>query len=67
MPRKEYDYLPKDLECVRGHHFTEEVLHKLHYVSNLDAPVKATIPHGALDNVRCPVKGCGAPVKEPTS
>jgi hypothetical protein len=67
MPRKEYDYLPKDLECVKGHPFTEEVLHKLHYVEGLDAPVQATIPAGALDDVRCPVEGCGSPVKEPSS
>jgi hypothetical protein len=67
MPRKEYDDLPTDLECVQGHHFTEKVLHKLHYVEGVDAPVDAKIPHGGLDKVRCPKEGCGAPVKEPTS
>ena len=65
MPRKEYDYLPKVLECEKGHLFTEEVLHKLHYVEGLDAPVQVTIPEGALEDVRCQVEGCGSPPKDP--
>jgi hypothetical protein len=65
MPRKEYDYLPKVLECQKGHLFTEDVLHKLHYVEGLDWPVQVTIPAGAFDDVRCPVEGCGSPPKDP--
>jgi hypothetical protein len=65
MPRKEYDYLPKVLECQKGHLFTEDVLHKLHYVEGFDWPVQVTIPAGALDDVRCQVEGCGSPPTDP--
>jgi hypothetical protein len=64
MP-KEYKFLPTRLQCIQnGHPFTEEVLKKVHYVAGHDAPIFSTIPKGALDDVRCPVPGCGSLVQQ---
>jgi hypothetical protein len=65
MPRKEYDDLPHKLECIEnGHLFTAQVRKKLHYVDGVDAPVLATVPAGALDNIRCTYPGCNSLVRE---
>ncbi len=65
MPRKQYGYLPHDLVCIeKGHPSTQKVRKKLHYVAYSNEIVKATVPAGALDKLRCTYPGCNSPVKE---
>jgi hypothetical protein len=64
MPEKD-EFLPAELQCIEnGHRFRERVWQKVHYVEDHDEPIFSTIPKGALDDVRCPVPGCGSLVQE---
>jgi hypothetical protein len=59
------EFLPANLECIKnGHHFTAQVRKKVHYIEEGGQPVFSTVPHGSLDNLRCPVEGCGSRVEE---
>ena len=62
---EKYEFLPTKLQCIEnGHPFTERVRKKVHYYEEGGEPIFSTIPKGALDNVRCPVRGCGSLVEE---
>jgi len=65
MPRRQYENRPTDLRCIdNGHLVTMQVRNKLHYVDGYGPPVRFSIPHGALDHLRCPVPGCGSLLEE---
>jgi hypothetical protein len=48
-----------------GYPFNAEIWQTLHYAMGTNEVVRITTPKGALDNVWCPVEGCGSRPKDP--
>ena len=66
MPERDV-YMFRNLECENGHPWPEpvEILEREHTVAYRNEVHAVTTPHGALDDIRCPVPGCGAQPKDP--
>jgi hypothetical protein len=56
--RKQQELRPVTMKCGNGHTFSWQLPHKLHYIDQLDAPVRATLMNYVP--VKCQVPGCGA-------
>ena len=66
MPSQENKFMLRDLECQKsGHPFKRKRLQTVHYYPGTNQIVDIKTPKGALDNVRCPVPGCGSLPKDP--
>ena len=65
--RTEVKRIPRNLECEKGHSLgSRKILQKVFYGPDNEI-LFFTTPHGASDNIRCPVRGCGAPPKDPNA
>ena len=65
MPERD-ELLLRNLRCDENDHpFTAELWQTLHYVPGSNEILFETTPKGALDDVRCPVPGCGSLAKDP--
>jgi hypothetical protein len=65
MPERD-EFLLTNLRCIENDHpFTEKIWQTLHYVEDSNEILFKTTPKGALDDVRCPVRGCGSLAKDP--
>jgi hypothetical protein len=68
MPSQERKRILRDLECEKsGHPFTRKIWQIVHYYPGTKQIVDYKTPHGAQDNIRCPVRGCGSPPKDPNA
>ena len=65
MPERD-KVLLTDLRCQEyDHPFRAEIRQTLHYVADSNELLFKTTPKGALDDVSCPVSGCGSLPKDP--
>jgi hypothetical protein len=68
MSSREYKRMVRDLECEKSSNpFKREILQIVHYYPGTTQIVAIKTPKGALDNVRCPVRGCGSLPKDPNA
>jgi len=58
--------IPRNLQCENGHPLgTWKIWQRVHYGPDGNEILFRTTPPGALDDIRCPVPGCGAQPKDP--
>jgi hypothetical protein len=68
MPSQEDKRIPRNLECEKGHSLgSREIWQTVHYYPGTKQIVDIKTPKGAIDDVWCPVPGCGSRAKDPNA